>query len=207
MKCCVDNCSNNTYSEGSRKSKDIELTSKYCRKHLRWIKERGSVIHGAKAQLHLEERFWIKVDKRTEDECWNWTGAKNLKGYGGIGMGGKSGKYALAHRVSYQLANGDLTDEYLVLHSCDNPSCVNPKHLRKGTQSENIKEAFDKGRKVASVAYGEDNSRSKLTVEKVKFIKSNPQLGHKEIADMFGLSPNCIRGVRIGRTWKDVNVF
>ena len=195
MTCYLDGCSGKVEAFG------------LCKKHYRRIKQYGTPKGGAKARGPLEERFWKKVDKRTEDECWNWTGAKSSKGYGFIGAGGAGGKMIGAHRVSYQLANGDLTDSYFVLHSCDNPSCVNPKHLRKGTNSENIQEAFDKGRKVAPVAYGENNSRSKLTVEKVKFIKSNPQLGHKEIADMFGLSPNCIRGVRIGRTWKDVNAF
>lgn len=49
----------------------------------------------------------------------------------------------------------------------------------------------------------EQNPRSKLTLEQAKFIKANPQMRRTELATMFGLSPNCIRGVRIGRTWKD----
>jgi hypothetical protein len=204
MKCCVNNCNNETYAQGVRKTKEIELSSKYCRKHFRWVKERGDVIPGKKAKLPLAERFWRKVDKKSDNECWLWTGAKNKKGYGSIGAGGRNGKYTLAHRVSYQLANNDLHDYDYVLHSCDNPSCVNPLHLRAGTQSSNIKEACDKGRKIPPTFFGEDNPKSKLTIEKVKFIRANPQLGHKEIANMFGLSPNCIRGVRIGRTWKDI---
>jgi hypothetical protein len=89
----------------------------------------------------------------------------------------------------------------MVLHSCDNRRCVNPAHLRQGTGSENIQEAFDKGRKVQPVAYGENNPKSKLTEEQVRFIKNNPDKGNTEIARLFGLSVNCIRGVRIGRTW------
>lgn len=53
----------------------------------------------------------------------------------------------LAHRVSYELHHGPIPQGALILHSCDNPGCVNPAHLRAGTQSENILEAFAKGRK------------------------------------------------------------
>ena len=172
--------------------------------HYKRIKYTGTLEEGNRARGSLETRFWKKVDKKSDNECWLWTGAKNQKGYGYIGAGSRKGKMLTAHRVSYQLANNDLLDYDYVLHSCDNPSCVNPNHLRKGTCSENIKEAFDKGRKTPPTFFGEDNPKSKLTIEKVKFIRANPQLGHKEIANMFGLSPNCIRGVRIGRTWKEV---
>ena len=192
MSCYIDGCDEKVDAYG------------LCKKHYRRIKQYGTPEGGKKARGSLDERFWKKVDKRSDNECWLWTGAKSSKGYGFIGAGGVGGKQLGAHRVSYQLANNDLTDADYVLHSCDNPSCVNPKHLRKGTQSENIKEACDKGRKTPPINFGEDNPKSKLNIEQVRFIKANPKLGHKAIADMFGLSPNCIRGVRIGRTWKDV---
>jgi len=192
-KCVVEGC-----------NKDKRHSKLYCAMHYKRLKSTGTTDKGIKARGPLEERFWKKVAKKSDNECWLWTGAKSTKQYGFIGAGGRDGKMLLAHRVSYQLQNNDLQDTDYVLHSCDNPSCVNPNHLRRGTCSENIKEACDKGRKIPPIFFGEDNSRSKLTIEKVRFIRANPQLGHKEIADMFGLSPNCIRGVRIGRTWKDV---
>ena len=192
MTCYIENCCGKVEAYG------------LCKKHYRRIKQYGTPDGGPKAKGNLEFRFWKKVDKREENECWNWLGAKNEKGYGGIGRGVRNGKHELAHRVSYELTHGAVPEGCYVLHSCDNPSCVNPAHLRAGSQSENIKEAFDKKRKVQPIMFGEQNPRSKLNIEQVKFIKSNPQLGHKHIADMFGLSPNCIRGVRIGRTWKDV---
>ena len=192
-KCVVEGCNKQKYH-----------SKLYCSMHYKRLKCTGTLEQGIKARGSLEERFWKKVDKKSDNECWLWTGAKSAKKYGFIGAGGKGGKLILAHRISYQLANNDLQDTDYVLHSCDNPSCVNPNHLRKGTCSENIKEAFDKGRKVPPTFFGEEHPTSKLTIEKVKFIRANPQLGHKEIANMFGLSPNCIRGVRIGRTWKEV---
>lgn len=130
-----------------------------------------------------------------------WMGAKTSKGYGGIQQGGKGSPHLLAHRVAYAQAYGAIPDGMNVLHSCDNPWCVNPAHLRSGTQSENIKEAFDKGRKFSPARSGEANAKSKLNEEKVRMIRANPAIGHKQMADMLGVSPNCVRGVRIGRTW------
>lgn len=186
--CSIEGCGRKTYALG------------LCGKHYGRLRTTGTVDDGPFAQEPLEKRFWKKVDKRGEDECWEWIGAVSHSGYGVISFNGTNKG---AHRVSYELCKGQIHEGMHVLHSCDNPKCVNPNHLRSGTPSENIQEAFDKGRKTATVSYGERNPRSKLTLEQVKFIKLNPQLGHKAIADMFGLSPNAIRGVRIGRTWRD----
>jgi len=192
MPCYIENCGGKTYAYG------------LCKKHYRRVKKHGDPNASYCTRGTLEERFWRKVQKTEHDLCWIWSGSKNKKGYGRLGSGGKKQKYYLAHRVSYTINKGEIPEGLYVLHSCDNPSCVNPNHLRVGTGSENIKEAYDKGRKQNPILFGEDNPKSKLTIDQVKFIKSNPQLGHKTIADMFGLSPNCIRGVRIGRTWKSV---
>ena len=205
--CEADGCNRPVYGLGKRGSD--ESITRFCRKHYTWLKQRGSTEPTKFSQGTLEERFWRKVKKAGDDECWIWQGGKNSKGYGVIALPQKStnvkGGSLLAHRLSYQIATGeDLKTADVVCHSCDNPPCVNPKHLRKDTTSGNIKEAFDKGRKTATVRTGEDNAKSKLTLEQVRFIRANPQLGHKAIADMFGLSPNCIRGVRIGRTWKGI---
>lgn len=205
--CQVDGCCKPSTSQGERPLRGSdENTLKYCRKHLAWFRNYGSTEMHRYSQGTLEERFWKFVDK--SDGCWSWNGSKQQKGYGLIQdapIKGKSrGKTLLAHRVSYQMHYGDLQSGDFVLHSCDNPQCTNPAHLRKGTQSENIKEAIEKRRKFVPNARGEQNPRSKLTEEQVRFIKSHPELGHKAIGDMFGLSLNCIRSVRIGRTWAHI---
>ena len=205
--CEVEGCGKETYRKGERFKSQTHLTSKYCRKHYTWLKTRGSLEPTKWSRGSLVERFEQRLAKieKPKNGCWIWTFAHSDKGYGQMceTVDGKE-RTRLAHRVSYQYHYGDLTDDFMVLHSCDNPSCINPAHLRKGTCSENIQEAFDKGRKTAPIYFGEEHPKSKLTLEQVKFIKANPQIRLIDLARMYGLSLNAIRGVRIGRTWKDV---
>lgn len=92
----------------------------------------------------LIERFWKKIKK--EESCWIWTAAKLPRGYGFIGKGGRGNGYIYAHRLSYILHKGDIPKGMFILHSCDNPSCVNPDHLFLGTQMDNMKDMRTKDR-------------------------------------------------------------
>lgn len=73
--------------------------------------------------------------------CWLWQGLKTAKGYGRYGKGGRR-----AHRIAYSEFIGEIPSGLLVLHSCDNPSCVNPNHLFLGTSADNTKDMVTKGR-------------------------------------------------------------
>lgn len=75
--------------------------------------------------------------------CWEYTGARVSKGYGRFSI---QRKHVYAHRAAYLLMKGQIPEGLLVLHSCDNPSCFNPDHLRVGTQKENLDEMRFKGR-------------------------------------------------------------
>lgn len=92
------------------------------------------------ARLGPEERFWSHVVKGTE--CWLWTGAKYPRGYGQFWL---EGKKVPAHRAVLILHGVDLADK-VVCHHCDIPSCVRPDHLFVGTQSDNIRDMYAKGR-------------------------------------------------------------
>jgi hypothetical protein len=83
----------------------------------------------------LVDRFWSKVQKT--DTCWLWTGGKDSCGYGAIKDSDK--KQMSAHRLSWEIHNG-CTPAGLVLHTCDNPACVNPLHLYVGTHEQNMRD-------------------------------------------------------------------
>lgn len=78
-----------------------------------------------------------------DTECHNWTGAKNKSGYGVVVV---RGKHIQAHRLAMALHTGSDPGDMLVLHRCDNPSCVNPAHLFLGTHGDNALDAVAKKR-------------------------------------------------------------
>lgn len=83
-----------------------------------------------------EERFWSKTIPEPNSGCWLWTAATTPRGYGVFHAGQGRGA-SRAHRIAYELTMGPVPDGLLVLHRCDNPSCVNPDHLYVGTHRDN----------------------------------------------------------------------
>jgi hypothetical protein len=87
------------------------------------------------------ERFWSKVDKT--GDCWIWKASLTHSGYGQFYH---QGGPVRAHRLSYEMEYGPIPNGMYVLHSCDTPACVNPKHLSVGTQKDNLEDMKSKGR-------------------------------------------------------------
>lgn len=127
-----------------------------------------------------EWRFWSKVD--TSGDCWLWRAAVNATGYGAFGIGSR--KARSAHRVAYEYTyNVILTNDMHILHSCDNPRCVNPLHLSIGTILDNSRDKVLKGR--------QGNGGRKLTFEDVRAIRARYAQGgttQEEIAQIYNLS-------------------
>lgn len=115
--------------------------------------------------------------------CWIWTGYVNQWGYGHFNLLGKIEK---AHRVSYQDAFGRIPDGYLVLHKCDQPACVNPDHLRVGTDSEN---GADKAKR--------QRAPTKLSDSDVRAVHSAPGK-YRDIAEQFNISPAWVCRIKVG---------
>lgn len=95
------------------------------------------------------ERFWEKVDKASSpDGCWLWTGARSAFGHGHFQpvTTGPNRSPVPAHRWSFEELVGPVPSGAIVMHRCDNPPCVNPAHLRVGTQADNIRDCVSKGR-------------------------------------------------------------
>lgn len=179
---------------------DVEALG-YCSKHYQRVKKYGDPNGGKKNHAPVEERFWRYVNKTPS--CWEWTGSKRRFGYGSIQECGKDGRYLQAHRLSYQMHVGPIPDGFFVMHKCDNPSCVNPDHLQIGTPRDNTQDMIAKGRKNVVAPVGEKNGKSKLTEDLARYIKSSSST-NAQLARELNLSPNCIRGVRTGRTWRHV---
>lgn len=145
-------------------------------------------------------RFWEKVEIAGPNECWEWTACLNDSGYGIINIGGKAVR---AHRLAWELHHGHEPGNFCVLHRCDNPACVNPKHLHLGTKVDNNKEMADRCRAPS----GEKHWKSKLTSEQVSEIKRRLHLGEqtqREIAKEFDVHWVTIQAIKTGRTWKHI---
>jgi hypothetical protein len=123
------------------------------------------------------------------NECWEWQGYKNNKGYGQFSI---NGKLSLAHRYSYSHYKGNCIDKF-VCHSCDNPKCVNPDHLFLGNYLTNVLDCLQKGRKP-----------TKLKEQDIPQIRSliKTGLSGDKIAKMFNVCETTIKAVRNGTTWK-----
>jgi hypothetical protein len=161
----------------------------------------------------LEERFWPKVLKKEPNECWLWQANKNNMGYGMIRFGGKIDK-VLAHRVSYFLRNGPISDEICVLHRCDTPACVNPDHLFLGTKKDNNDDMTRKGRRrwghnplyPPPIHRGEAANSAKLTEAQVLEIRALMAAGATgpQMAIKFGIARSTANRIKRRFGWKHI---
>lgn len=164
-------------------------------------------------KLSAAQRFWMKVEQVSPEECWPWNGSKNKKGYGEFFLDGKVQK---SHRVAWRHQYGPVPAGLFVLHHCDNPSCVNPKHLFLGTASDNMQDALRKGRlrplitsgqshfKSGHSPRGEDAGGAKLTelqaVELLNLRKAG--VGTLELSRRFGINRSTVQRIINGEYWK-----
>lgn len=163
--------------------------------HMAWL--RGTLPTDQEA---MEARFWSLVEKGATTACWLWRGGKSLDGYGVFSI--KNVQHRATH-VAYTLATGEAVGDFLVMHRCDNPPCVNPVHLVRATQLENRRDAAEKGR----TARGERHAQAKMHDAEVARIKRRFSLGARaaDIAREFGIPYERSWRIGKGRAWRHVS--
>jgi hypothetical protein len=150
------------------------------------------------------DRFWGRVEVAEDDQCWEWTGQKTVRGYGQFWF--KDGNVR-AHRFSYLLKYGFIYSDLICMHVCDNPGCVNPSHLKLGTIRDNTQDMIQKNR---DKIRGSKNNCAKLTelevieIRNLYLDKSNTV---KSIAEKYNFSFGGIKKIVLGEIWRYVDGF
>lgn len=143
--------------------------------------------------LSYEQRFWKSVEKT--DTCWLWRAGRDHDGYGVFQADIHGVRVYSAHRYSHMLATGEiLGPEILVLHSCDNPPCVNPEHLSSGTYKENTADMLAKGRHLGRSRIHADKI-GKLSDDQVRDILRDPRR-YADIAVEYAVHPQTIKAIK-----------
>lgn len=136
------------------------------------------------------------------DGCWYWTGSVRgwQRKYGSFKF---NGIMKAAHRVSYIIYIGNIPLDMHVLHSCDNPKCVNPNHLFIGTHQDNMDDRKAKNRE--AITRGESNGRALLSEKQVLMIRyARRVIRHKDVAKIFKVSLPTIEKIFQKKLWKHI---
>jgi hypothetical protein len=140
-----------------------------------------------------------KVNNSNEGGCWHWQAGTNDDGYGKF----RWGKQMIgSHRASYMIFVGDIPENKIIAHKCDNPPCVNPDHLWLADIIENVQ---DRDRKLRT-GRGEKNRHAKLKESQVMEIKKLIEQGknNTQIAAFYPVDRSVISRIRHKKAWSFV---
>lgn len=142
--------------------------------------------------------FWPKVQRGGPNDCWPWLAACNHE-RGGYGVFNDRGRMYRAHRLAFELGTGISPGRQVVMHTCDNPPCCNPAHLKLGTQAENIADQVAKQRQPR----GEKNGQSRLSKVDVLAIRKLKQGGASSaaVARAFGINETAVYKIHSRQRW------
>ena len=147
--------------------------------------------------------FWARVDKRGDDECWEWIGGSVHPQHGYAYVGYEGRRYR-SHRLAYELTMGQVPSHLSVLHRCDNKLCCNPKHLYVGTHEDNMRDMTERSRRInINTGVANRGSTGKLSRHEFDEIKVRYAAGgvtQRTLAEEYGISTDyaskITRGVR-----------
>jgi len=180
--CSIDDCDNTHKAKG------------YCEKHYMRVR-----IHGdPNSRKSLRERFEEKVELIPFSTCHWWNSTLSPSGYGQITVNYKS---ARAHRVAYEMYIGPIPKGMIIMHKCDNPACVNPDHLKTGTQQDNMDDMNSKGRRCS----GENHPNSKLTkADALEIRRLGKTHGQRELAKRFDINSSIVNDIINLKAWNHI---
>lgn len=151
------------------------------------------------------DRFSRRVDKT--GDCWLWTGFRDKDGYGGVKI--RQVTYR-ASRIAYRIHTGNDPGEMEVCHHCDNPPCVRGDHFFLGTNKDNQRDKWAKGRQNEAFNLPENKARgsrvntSKLSEDQVKKIIERLKKGEglTAIGNLYGITKQSVSAIKLGTNWK-----
>lgn len=146
-----------------------------------------------------KKRFWEKVDRKGKEECWEWQKDQTDYGYGRMSV---DNQVFLANRLSYIINHEEHPGEEFVLHKCDNPPCVNPHHLYLGDYSDNIKDAYERGRRES--LSGNNSPIAKINsedAEEIRKMYDGSEMTQKEIGDIYGITARQVSSIVNDEVW------
>lgn len=148
----------------------------------------------------FEERFLARVVPEPTSGCWLWDGPLDPDGYGHLAYGAR-GRMG-AHRASWIIHAGPIPPSRWVLHKCDVPSCVNPRHLYLGTQVDNWRDCVARGR--YPFRRGSRHYLAKLDETSAAAIYRDPRPG-LVIARAYRISPMMVSDIKLRKTWRHIH--
>lgn len=131
------------------------------------------------------------------DECWRWRTKLWPSGYGIFSCWNRNMR---AHRAAWIFYRSPIPDGMEVLHTCDNPACINPRHLFLGNTAINVADKIAKGRQPR----GEQCTHAKLTAAQVAEIRARYKAGGvscRQLSKVYGVSDSAINDAVRGKTW------
>jgi hypothetical protein len=177
---------------------DIQTNKTYlCNGHYKRMR-RGDTSTAPIAKrrdgMSLIERVRDQTVTSDDADCWIFSGYTNANGYGQLRS---SGACVFAHRVALIDAVGEPPEgKPHALHSCDNPPCVNPAHLRWGSDLDNVRDMRERNR----IARGETSGTSVLTESQVLAIRADTR-SCSIIGRQYGVSPTQVSRIKRRERW------
>jgi len=142
-----------------------------------------------KINERTRKKFFERI-KKNLDGCWLWTGYTNSCGYGQMGIFKK--KYQ-AHRISWFIHKGAVSEGKQLNHTCDVSLCCNPEHLYEGTVSENMQDCLKRSK---------SNKNFKIDVETALEIASyKDKYNGVAISKILDIPKSLVQCVLRGETW------